>query len=90
MLSLIESLRLCKRSDLPTQLVKLHRLLTSVARVPGLSRRVCSELEDTLDVIGDHLQELYDSFVAAGLTDSLPLPVLQVRSSWALWRGFWA
>ena len=86
-LTLLESLRTAKRPELPVLCVKLFRLVSSIARAPGLSSCVCRELEDIADIVGEHLQDIYDGYVAAGLTDSIPLPVLQVNLVGSSTRG---
>lgn len=78
-LSLVDSLRTARRPELPVLLVQLFRLLSSIARTPGLPAGTTRELEGIADAVGDHLQEVYDGFVSAGLADSVPLPLLQVQ-----------
>lgn len=75
LLNLLDSMRTAKRSDMPGIVVKLHKLIASSLRVPGLPVSVTTEFESILEALGDLIEEIHEALVAGGI--EVPQPVLK-------------
>jgi hypothetical protein len=75
LLGILDQLRSAKRSDVPGLVVKLHRLISSTLRVQGLPQTVITEFESVIENLGDLIEEINDSLVAANV--EVPQPILK-------------
>lgn len=75
LLTTLDNMRAAKRTDIPALVVKLHKLVSSALRVPGIPMSVVSELESIMESLGELIEEVHDALLAANV--EVPQPVLR-------------
>ena len=75
LVGVLDSMRTAKRSEMPGIVVKLHKLISSSLRVPGLPPSVISEFEQILESLSDLIEEIHEALIAGGI--EVPQPVLK-------------
>lgn len=67
LLDVLDKLRTAKRSEIPNLVVRLHHLLDSIHRIPGISSTVQMELESIIEDLGDTIEAIHDALVRSNL-----------------------